>query len=182
MRRFVLDTSVFVNPASTEGFARNSKAAVKKLATLLKKSKAEVYISPSIYKEMSHFLDNLDELSPYVRIKAPNLYSTYVPAAIIYSFIEDFRGRINKGLRIAEEFAKKEKASSQDIKSLREKYREALRTGIVDSKEDFEAVILCKELDAAIVTADEGIVKLARELGCEHMEPSIFYKIVKEIR
>jgi predicted DNA-binding protein (UPF0278 family) len=69
---------------------------------------------------------------------------------------------------------------AEDIAKLRERYREALRTGIIDSKEDFEAIILSKELDATLVTADEGMINLAKEIGCEFMSPQAFFRFIRE--
>ncbi|MEM4295906.1 MAG: RNA ligase partner protein [Candidatus Anstonellales archaeon] len=180
-RKFVIDTSVFLNPDSIKGFAKNPKQALEKFIDLIKKNReVEVYIPSAIYNELGHFLDNVNAMSPYVRIRTPNLYSVYIPAAVMHSLINNVRDRINKGLRIAEEYARLNYVKPEDIAKLREKYREALRTGIIDSKEDFEAIILAKEIDATLVTADEGMINMAREIGCEYMEPKAFFRFIKE--
>jgi RNA ligase partner protein len=181
VRKFVIDTSVFLNPDSIKGFAKNPKQALVKFVDIVKKNREiDVYIPSSIYKELSHFIDNVEILSPYVRVRTPNLYNVYIPAAVIYSFIDEVRDRINKGLRIAEEYARLTNVKAEDIAKLRERYREALRTGIIDSKEDFEAIILSKELDATLVTADEGMINLAKEIGCEFMSPQAFFRFIRE--
>ena len=59
------------------------------------------------------------------------------------------------GLRIAEEHTKEAGRMSEEdvgrlIKKLREKYREALRAGIIDSKEDLDVLLLAYELDAIL--------------------------------
>ena len=63
------------------------------------------------------------------------------------------RYRIIKGLRIAEEYTKEAGRMSEEdvgrlLNKLREKYREALRAGIIDSKEDLDVLLLAYELDA----------------------------------
>ena len=84
-----------------------------------------------------------------------------VPAEFLYEFIDEVRYRINKGLRIAEELTKEAGRMSEEdvgrlINKLREKYREALRSGIIDSKEDLDVLLLAYELDAILESGDEG--------------------------
>ena len=75
--------------------------------------------------------------------------------------LEEVRYRINNGLRIAEEHTKEAGRMSEEvvgrlINMLREKYREALWAGIFDSKEDLDVLLLAYELDAILVSGDEG--------------------------
>lgn len=168
-RRFVIDTSLFVNPHARKQFGKDPRAAVKSFARKAESFDAEFFMPPSVFKELRNFAgDTTDELEGIVKKRAPNIYATYLPAAVLYHFIDDIRGRINKGLRLAEEFAR-DNTPDNDAKlvKLRDKYRDAMRSGIVDSKEDFELVLLAKELESTIVSADEGILHLANEVGCE---------------
>lgn len=57
---------------------------------------------------------------------------------------------------------------------------EALRTGIVDSAEDFDVVILAKEVDAVIVSEDQGIANMAGELGLEVFSGADFAALFTE--
>ena len=78
------------------------------------------------------------------------------------------RKRINKGLRIAEKYSRpdlKKKNEEQLIQTLRQEYRTALREGMVDSKEDFDLILLAKELKAYLATYDKGLIKWANKLG-----------------
>ncbi len=181
MKKFVLDTSVFVNPKARESFGGSADSAVENFIKIAKKAKGiEFYMPPSVLAELSHFSTKTEELSLYVKKRAPNIYATYLPAAVFYAFIDDVRRRVNKGLRIAEQFAMDNRPDNDvKLRALREKYREAMRAGIVDSKEDFELILLAKELDGTIVTSDEGIVALANALGCECLEGEKFEKIIK---
>ncbi|MGB9719729.1 MAG: RNA ligase partner protein [Candidatus Anstonellales archaeon] len=182
MKKFILDTSVFVNPKARESFGGSVDNAVENFIKLMKKTKGmEFYMPPSVFFELSHFSTKTEELSLYVKKRAPNIYATYLPAAVFYAFIDDVRKRVNKGLRIAEQFAIDNRPNNeQKLRALREKYREAMRAGIVDSKEDFELILLAKEIDGTIVTSDEGVIALANALGCEWLEGEKFEKIMKK--
>ena len=57
---------------------------------------------------------------------------------------------------------------------MREKYRSALRDGIVDSKEDFEVILLAKELHGTVVTADKGLQKYADKIGVGIIDAHVF--------
>ncbi|MBI2079641.1 RNA ligase partner protein [Candidatus Micrarchaeota archaeon] len=184
IRRFVLDTSLFVNPHSRKQFGKDSKKAVKGFIKKAKGLNAEFFMPPSIFRELGTFVGSITEdLELIVKKRAPNIYAIYLPAAVFYEFVDDVRIRINKGLRLAEEFTADEKtAVSQKLGKLREKYRDAMRAGLVDSKEDFELVILAKELDAALVSADEGVIKFGNKVGCECVDAKKFGKILSALK
>ena len=173
----VLDTSIFVNPDSRTYFGDTPKEALSNFLDQLKgKSKISCYIPPSVYEELVKFIDKLPPTQKTILInkKPPSSYQTPVPAMLVYEFIEEMRLRINKGLRIAEKYTRKglsnpipaKKERNEDlIKRLREEYRTALREGVIDSKEDFDLVLLAKELNAYLATSDLGLVKWAQKLG-----------------
>lgn len=183
MRKFILDTSLFVNPHARKSFGKDAKSAVRGFIKKAKKTKAEFFMPPSVFRELGTFVGSVsEELELIVKKRAPNIYSIYIPAAVFYEFIEDVRGRINKGLRIAEEStADTKNAVNLKIGKLREKYKDAMRTGIVDSKEDFELIILAKEIDGALVSADEGVINFAHKVGCECVDAKKFEKILKNL-
>jgi len=183
-RKYVLDTSLFVNPQARSHFGKTPSAAVRGFVKALKKLDIGIYMPPSIRNELRNFVDEgcLDDLDLVLHRRAPNTYSIYLPAAVFYDFIEDIRGRINKGLRLAEEFAKDNRPDNDaKLGRLREKYREAMRTGIIDSKEDFELVLLAKELDATIVSSDEGVIKFANQIGCTWLAADKFHAVLKKL-
>lgn len=183
-RKFVIDTSLFVNPYAREKFGKDPSAAAKGFVKAVDGLDVEVFIPPSIFAEMKNFVDEkgMEELELVVKKRAPNTYGIYLPAAVLYDFIEDVRLRINKGLRLAEEFAKDNHPDNDEkLRKLRDKYREAMRTGIIDSKEDFELVLLAKELDATLVSSDEGAIKFSNQIGCEHLPADKFHSLLKKI-
>ena len=95
---------------------------------------------------------------------------------MFYELVEEMRVRINKGLRVAESAVKtvSEKGIEETLKDLRKKYREALREGIIDSKEDVDLLFLSLELKATLVTGDQGLIKWADKLGIEWIVPEKF--------
>lgn len=185
-RKFVIDTSLFVNPQSRKAFGKTPTKAVQAFVRMIKKKEdIQFYMPPSVFTELGNFVEKkyVDEFDVYVKRKAPNTFAIYLPAAILYDFIDDVRMRINKGLRLAEEFARDNRPDNDEkLRKLRDKYRDAMRTGILDSKEDFELVLLAKELDAALVTSDQGIIKFANKAGCEWINADRFHSYLKSMK
>jgi len=184
-RKFVIDTSLFVNPASRKKFGKTPKAAVKSFVKKTKNTNAEFYIPPMVFKELLNFIDEktANELEIHIKKRAPNMHAIYLPAAVFDSFVEDVRMRMSKGLRLAEEFARDNRPDNEvKLRKLREKYRSALRTGIVDSREDFELLLLAKELEATVVTSDEGVIKFAEKIGCEYLNAGRFHDLLKRLK
>ncbi|MDP2924625.1 MAG: RNA ligase partner protein [Candidatus Omnitrophota bacterium] len=181
----VIDTSIFVNPDSRTIFGQSPEAALCNfLARLQEKKSINCYMPPSVYEELLKFFENKPSLKETILInkKPPASYQAPIPSLFLYEFIEEFRLRLNKGLRVAEKYARKDlkafllqtqtKTSSHPtredeeiIKRLREEYRTALREDIIDSKEDVDLILLAKELDALLATSDNGLVKWAQKLG-----------------
>jgi RNA ligase partner protein len=178
--RVVLVTSLFVNPEVRKYFGENPTEALEGFLFLAAQIPIlEFYMPPSIFKELLNFIDKKKisgDLLIILQQKPPSRYEIMFPAFLLYELIEDIRNRINKGLRVAEtavrESAKKDHA--QVIKDLRKKYREALREGIIDSKEDVDLILLARELDALLVTADQGVIKWAEKLGIKWLFPEKF--------
>jgi len=185
MRKFVLDTSLFVNPQTRKKFGKDASSAVKGFVKIVRKLNAEFYMSPLVFKELENFISEkaMEELEIVVKRKAPNIYAIYLPAAIMYDFIEDVRKRINKGLRLSEQFAKDNRPDNDEkLRKLRDRYRDAMRTGIVDSKEDFQLLLLSKELEATLVTSDEGMINFANKIGCETLNAEKMYALLKKMK
>jgi hypothetical protein len=147
----VVDTSIFVNPTSRFFFGESPQKAWEKFLDCLIKKKKNIscFMPPSVYKEFMNFLEKKPSSCENILIqkKPPSSYESKIPALLLYEFIEEMRIRINKGLRIAEKYTRKAKKEKEEklIKSLREEYRVALREGVLDSKEDFDLILLCKK-------------------------------------
>jgi hypothetical protein len=184
-RKFVIDTSLFVNPHAREHFGKDPTAAVRGFISAVDDLNAHFYMPPSVFSELKNFVkpEAMDELELILHKRAPNVHGIFLPAAVFYDFVEDMRGRINKGLRLAEDFAKDNRPDNDEkLRKLREKYREVMRTEIIDSKEDFELVLLARELDATLVSSDEGAIKFANQIGCSWINASKFHQILKKLK
>ncbi len=162
---------MFVNPDARYIFGKTSHQALTNfLEEISKKKGIKFFMPPSIYAELLHFIEPHPVPPKIILIerKPPAKYEKTVPALFLYEFIEEMRERINKGLRIGEKYVRrvlKTKEEGETIKSLRQEYRVALREGIIDSKEDFDLLLLAKELDAYLATSDNGLITWAHKLG-----------------
>ncbi|MCM8773476.1 MAG: RNA ligase partner protein [Candidatus Omnitrophica bacterium] len=169
--KVVLDTNIFVNPDSRRIWGETPQQALNNFLELLsKKNNIKCFMPPSIYEELTKFIDTQAISSKIILIerKPPSKYEINIPSLLFYEFVEKMRNRINKGLRVGEKYVRKALLSGKEeelIKSLREEYRLALREGIIDSKEDVDLLILAKELSAYLATSDNGLIFWADKLG-----------------
>ena len=65
------------------------------------------------------------------------------------------------------------------ITGLRERYREAMRRGLIDSKEDAGLFLLACELDGILVSADEGLKKWADKAGVKLINAANLRRILE---
>lgn len=179
LKRVVLDTSFFVNPVIGEKLYSTSDA-VKMFLEAASNLNLEFYMPVSTAKELLKYIDEskLTLLRAIVLFKSPSRFELTVPARLFYEYIEEMRARINKGLRVAEEVARSIEPEEIKIRKLREKYREALREGIIDSIEDLDVLLLAKELGGVVVSNDKGVIKWAEKLGVGVIESSIFWQLI----
>ncbi|WP_455211155.1 RNA ligase partner protein [Kaarinaea lacus] len=192
MDKFILDTSIFTNPDIYSQFGHSTEEAIKKFLDIAQHSHTEFYMPSSVYDELNTMKD-LDHIAPdfesMVRIRSPRKFNIQIPANIVYEFIDEVRKRIDRGLRIAEEHTKLGHAGSVDtdvgpvISRLRERYRETLRQGIIDSREDMDVLLLAYELDGVLVAADEGLRTWADKIGVKILMPKhLRYILEKSVK
>ena len=178
--KVVIDTSLFVNPDVRKSLGGTPTEALEAFLFLAAQIHIlEFYMPPSIYSELLHFVERdkiPEELLLILHQKPPKKHELRCPAFLLYELIDDIRERVNKGLRIAEKAVRSVEKKSHDeiIQDLRRKYREALREGIIDSKEDVDLLLLSMELDALLITADHGLIKWAEKLGIKWLFPEKF--------
>ncbi len=178
--KVVLDTSLFVNPEVRADFGETPTEAVEGFLSLAVQIPAlEFYMPSSTFKELLNFLDTdkiSGDLFTILQQKPPSRLELNCPAILLYEFIEEMRERVNKGLRFAEKAVRNAANGDEKeiIQSLRRNYRDALREGILDSKEDVDLIFLAKELDALLVSVDNGVIKWAEKLGVKWLLPSRF--------
>jgi len=179
--KLVLDTSVFVNPDVRAALGPTPTEALKEFAALASRDdRLEFYMPSSVFDELMNFVSRDDipaEVLLYLKQRSPRKHELATPAFLLYELMEEMRERVNKGLRLAEKAARSAAstgASDEQIKELRRKYRDALREGIIDSKEDVDLILLSMELQATLVTADQGAIKWADKLGVKWLLPERF--------
>jgi RNA ligase partner protein len=202
-QRFVLDTSTFI----TEEIRRDDEdceEAVDRLLDLVSDARLSLNIScyfpPSIYRELETMLKDRDvsdetfkKLNTWVIKKDPARYEVMIPSEIVYDFIDEMSDRVNRGLRVSEKAVRKaeeyEPAPTEEeqmtevdelISDLRSEYRDALRQGVLDSREDFDLLILARELDACVVTEDQGIINWASDFGLRRLKGRDFPGLIEE--
>jgi RNA ligase partner protein len=184
-RTLVIDTSVFVNPASGQFFGNSPTGALVSFLGLLGSNpNIEVVLPPSIYSELMYFIEQ-PSIPPSLLIKikqqAPKKHELKVPGFFIYSLVESFRDRVDRGLRLAERNVREALATpvvssenrdpavmredAKQISTLRESFRRMMREGMLDSKADVDLLLLAYELNATLISADEGVLLWAENLG-----------------
>ncbi|WP_222918620.1 RNA ligase partner protein [Natrinema sp. SYSU A 869] len=166
------------------------------------------YVPPSIHDELATMLRERDvdeavfsRLDTWVVRKSPDRYGVTIPADIVYDFIDEMSDRVDRGLRVSEKAireveqldpealasssnndGKEEYMTDADriLSDMRDKYRRALRRGVLDSREDFDLLILARELDAGVVTEDRGIISWADEFGLRYVRGGQFPTLLEE--
>jgi RNA ligase partner protein len=204
-QRFVLDTSLFL----TDEIRRDDEdleAAVSRLLHLISRAKLELdiscYIPPTVHEELTTVLRNrgvgegsVSKLNTWVIKKNPARYEVMIPAEIVYGFIDEMSDRVDRGLRVSERAVRRAEeaeeaeggddqavrtAVDQVVSDLREEYRSTLRRGVLDSREDFDLLILAREMDAGVVTEDTGLVSWAEDFGLRYLRGRDFPGLVEQ--
>lgn len=183
--KLVLDTSVFVNPDSANAFGLGPTAAFTRFLLLAQKTQGlDFLMPPSIYAELLYFVEGPKisiELLSQIQQQPPKKHELKVPAIFVYELVASMRDRIDRGLRLAERHVReafaatpapvpapgeaKIRPDAEAIGRLRETYRRIMREGALDSKADVDLLLLAYETGATLVSADQGVVAWAENLG-----------------
>lgn len=188
MKQLILDTSLFVNPASSSAWGTSPTTAFTRFLELAKQCDGiEVLMPPSIYRELMHFAEESKipaGLLAHLQQRPPKKHELQVPGFFIYALVESFRDRVDRGLRLAERHVRDAllvpppvKGEQKDpsevrpdaklVSSLRESFRRMMREGMLDSKADVDLLLLAYEVKGALISADEGVLMWAENLGIE---------------
>ena len=204
-QRFVLDTSLFLSDELREE-GESLAAALERFLDLLAEAKLELHIScyipPSVFEELTGMLadrsvpeSTIAKLNTWLIKKHPDRYGVMVPADVVYEYIDEMTGRVNRGLRVSERAVRRAEDSMADaaegdespisavdrvVSELRDEYRDALRGGVLDSREDFDLLVLARELEAGVVTEDQGIVDWAEAFGLRYIRGRDFPTLLDE--
>ncbi|MFC4438724.1 MULTISPECIES: RNA ligase partner protein [Natrialbaceae] len=203
-QRFVLDTSVFI----TEEIRHDDESleeAVLRLLELIANARLNLgiscYVPPTIHDELTTMLEHrgvddevFSKLNTWVIRKHPDRYAVSIPANVVYSFVDEMSDRVDRGLRVSEKAVRRAEQRGDEplddhdykteidavISELRDKYRGAMRTGVLDSREDFDLLILARELDAGVVTEDRGIVDWTEDFGLRYIRGREFPDLLEQ--
>lgn len=187
MEKFILDTSLFTNRHIAGQFGEDPLTVMAVFSSLAFRAEAEFYMPTAVYEELRK-MQNLGDLEAdferAVKIRSPRRLSLSIPSELLYEFIEEVRMRIDRGLRIAEEWTRRagmegDVGAGVRITKLRERYREAMRRGLIDSREDADLFLLAYELDGVLVSADEGLKTWADKAGVKLINALHLRKIIE---
>lgn len=188
--KYVLDTSAFLTNyiRDDESLESAVKGLLETIEEATRGENIEFYMPPSTFAELRKILNSndvddevIDSLEAWVTKKSPSRYEISVPGEVVAKFIEDMRDRVNKGLRDAEKAIRdvedteepdKQHYTSEDVvvSDLRDKYKETMRKGILDSREDLDMLLLSREIDATLVTEDRGVINWAEDFGVSYIK------------
>ena len=200
MNTYVLDTNILFNMEAQLGLGNSTKEILENLVKILpiaQKQQEVVVVPPAIVQEMESFFDNQDgsvlkAFLGFVTVRSPSVCDISISGAIFNTLIDDYRSRAYRGMKVSEEeitktaemFMGKEVLPQKEfqitigkiVTSLRDRYRNATRTGTIDSQADFELIMIAKESQGALVTSDEGVKLWARKIGVTEMSSQVFGK------
>ena len=185
--KFVLDTSLFLaNQVREDG--DSLEQAVNRLLDQMEASDIDFYMPASTFSELAEIMDNsveketVDRLRQVIVRKSPSRYEVDIPGEMLYKFIDDMRERVDKGLRLSEKAVRKDLDEIEEpehkhytktdkvVSDLRDNYKAKMRKGTIDSKEDIDILLLAREMDAGVVTEDQGVINWCNDLGLKYLK------------
>ena len=199
MEIYILDTNLFFNMEGKMGFGNKTEEVIRNVNTALQELKANkqvmVYMPPRIVDELLSFFE--DKEQPFLKdflgsitIQSPDIHSMTIPASVFAEYVEENRSRAYRGMTVAEEeiqkagtmFMGKEMLGKKEfqmtigalIRGFRERFRTATRVGYIDSLGDLDLILLAKELNATIVSTDEGVLRWSRIIGVKEIPASVW--------
>lgn len=206
METFILDTNLFFNMEAGLSLGKKTEEVVANLTKTikdLKKSEAGAFfMPPRIVNEFLSFFDDKNQVFiknflSEVNVESPDLSQMAFSADVFYKLVGDVRERNYHGMNVAEEemealaldFSGNKTASKKDfqikigafIKKFRTRYRNATRTGFLDSLADLDLIVLAKQKDGFLVSTDEGVLKWGRTFGVKEMPVSVFAKRLQSL-
>lgn len=199
MEKYILDTNLFFNMEAGLGLGKKTEEIIINLtdiaSRLKKEKKVEFFMPPSIVSEFLGFFENkeqsfLKNFLSIITIKSPEKSKINFPSTVFYQLVEDIRTRSYRGLNISEEeieSAGKSMMGGKDlgkkdfqikigatIKNFRNRYRNATRTGFLDSVADLDLIVLAKEQNGYLVSSDEGVIIWGRYFGVKEIPTNLF--------
>lgn len=199
---FCLDTNILFSFQKGINLGNSPGEVADLLIKVGQGKKARFLMPPRIVEEIYYLVDantkpKIDEFLAQVTVQSPTIHNQTIGVHILYDFVNESRVRTQQGLHIADEIIvqtaqsylqKQEMAkidfqkSLQPIKeNLRLRYRNATRTGFIDSLADLDLLFLAKESEASLISADEGVVLWGRKMGVKEMGLSVFGETMRQL-
>lgn len=124
----------------------------------------------SILHEIYNFISpsSVDELNLVKKlfiIDCVNMYSAKIPAILVAEMLTNYKSRNKSFLKSVETIIKEEAEASIKIGKVRRHNREKNSSGIIDSAADLELVFLARKKRGTLLTRDQGLTKIATQLG-----------------
>jgi len=209
-QQFVLDTSLFITEGIRREEESLETAVLRLLdlvATARLELDIPCHVPPSIHDELTTMLrerevseEVFSRFDTWVVRESPDRYGVTIPANIVYELIDEMSDRVDRGLRVSEEALREverldpeelTRGTDEDseaymteadriLSDMRDKYRRALRQGVLDSREDFDLLVLARELEAGVVTEDRRIISWADEFGLRYVRGGRFPTLLEE--
>jgi len=197
MDRFILDANIFFNMEAGFDMGKKTDQVISNIINYGEKlkGKVEFIMPPSAAEEFLSFFEKktqpqIKKLLSVIITRSPNRNTPTLPTNIFYQLINDVRMRSYRGLNLGEEEIKKagqlmtgakdltkkefEIKIGSVIKNYRDRYRQATRAGFIDSVTDLDLIVLAKEVDGFLVSADTGVIHWGRTFGVKEVLPSSF--------
>jgi len=199
---FCLDTNILFSFQKGIALGNSPGEVADQLTKVGKSKKARFFMPPRIVEELYHLIDpnsksKIDEFLAHVTVQSPTIHNQTIGVQILYDFVNESRERTQQGLHIADEIIVQTallylqrqempkidfQKSLQPIKeNLRLRYRNATRTGFIDSLADLDLLFLAKESEASLISADEGVVLWGRKMGVKEMGLSVFGETMRQL-
>ncbi|MBI3366154.1 RNA ligase partner protein, partial [Candidatus Roizmanbacteria bacterium] len=170
--------------------------------TIKHEKKGEIFIAPRAIDEFLSFFEDknqqfIKDFTASITIKSPDIHKVEIPNQAFYLLVDDIKQRSLRGLNIAEDeinnagrlFMGKKELSQKDfqiqigeiVRKFRDRYRNATRTGFLDSLTDLDCITLAKEQDGTLISTDEGVLKWARVFGVKEMPAAAWKKQMSDL-
>ncbi len=199
---FCIDTNVLFSFQKGINLGDSPGEVARTLVNVGKSKKARFFMPPRIVEELTYLIEpdakqSVDELLTQITVQSPTTHNQTIGVQVLYDFVDECRLRTRQGLHIADEiiiqtaqsYLQKAEMSKVDFQkslqpikeSLRLRYRNATRTGFIDSVADLDLLFLSKETDSHLVSADEGVVIWGRKMGVKEMSLPVFGDTIRKL-
>jgi len=197
-----IDTNIFFSFQKGICIGESPLEVINILTKVASTGQLSFYMPPRVSEEFIFMADqNIQEaISKFlskINVQSPSIQTQQIGAQTLYDFVAESRLRSSQGLHVAEEILVQvartcnttnlpnrvdfEKSLQQPKEALRSRYRNATRTGFVDSLADLDLIFLAKETGSCLVSADEGVITWGRKLGVKEMGLEVFGQTIRQI-